>query len=232
MSDLFARTPLVLTGEFGSGKTVLALSLALEARSRRDGDVVLVDMDLVTPFFRSRDVAEELEGEGVRVLYPSSFPKGVDLPILPPGVVEAIELADFAVLDVGGGRMGSRVLGGLAASISGRGGRVLAVLNSFRPMSSTPEKIHEGVRRLSEYLRLPIDGIVANPNLGTATRVEDVKRGMETVRLGALAADLPIVAVGIGEHLMEEDDYPGWARELAGDATLLVARRRLRPEWE
>ncbi|MFP4200195.1 MAG: hypothetical protein ACLFS8_02140 [Clostridia bacterium] len=232
MSDLFSRTPVVLTGEFGSGKTELALSLALKARSRRDGDVVLVDMDVVTPFFRSRDVSEELEDRGVQVLYPSSFPKGVDLPILPPAAVEAIDLADFAVLDVGGGRMGSRVLGGLAASISNRGGRVLAVLNSYRPMSSTPERIRDGLKRLSRDLRLPIDGIVANPNLGTATRVEDVETGMEIIRLGACAVDLPIVAVGIGEHLMIEDDHPRWARELAGDAVLLVAGRRLRPGWE
>ncbi len=232
MEDLFACTPLVLGGAFGSGKTEIALSLSLEALRRRGGEVVLVDLDLVTPFFRARDAAEILEGAGVKVLYPSGFPTGVDLPVLPPGVSEAIAFAEFAVLDVGGGRMGSRVLGGLASAVSDRGGCALAVVNPYRPMSSSPGAIAEGVKSLSADLRLPVAGVFANPNLGRSTGRDEVVQGLDVVRAGADELNLPIIALGIGEHLTVEGQVPGWALDAAGDAEVISVGHRLRLDWE
>ncbi len=232
MTDLFCRTPLILAGAFGSGKTEISLSLALEARSRRSGEVVLVDLDLVTPFFRTRDAVENLEDAGVKVLYPSSFPRGVDLPILPPAVVEAVELSEFAVIDLGGGRMGSRVLGGLAQSVASRDGRVVAVVNPFRPMSGDPESIARGLDDLSSDLRLPVDAIIANPNLGTATEPTHVKDGLSILRRGSERAGIPIIALGVGEHLMVDGNYPRWARDIAEDCMLIEVGRRLRLDWE
>ena len=232
MGDLFARTPLVLGGAFGSGKTEIALSLSLEALRRRGGEVVLVDLDLVTPFFRARDAVRALEEAGVKVLYPRGFPAGVDLPILPPGVSEAVAFAEFAVLDVGGGRMGSRVLGGLASAVSARGGRVLAVVNPYRPMSASPAAIVQGVEQLSADLRLPVDGLFANPNLGRSTGRDEVMRGLEPVRAGADQLGLPISALGIGEHLTVEGQLPEWALDAAGDADVISVGHRLLLDWE
>lgn len=123
-------------------------------------------------------------------------------------------------------------MGGLSTPIASRGGMLLAVINPYRPMSGTPRAIAGTIADLSRDLRLPVDGVLANPNLGASTKPEHVMEGMEIVREGAQLADVPIVAMGIGEHLMEGGEFPRWSDVLAGTAHRVCVERTLWPEWE
>ena len=106
MNDLFSTKYVVLTGNYGSGKTELALNLALH--SRRLGATTLVDLDIVNPYFRSGEKAEELRQAGVRVLMPTFAMSTVDVPALPPEIQSVFETpCDRVIFDVGGDDTGA-----------------------------------------------------------------------------------------------------------------------------
>ena len=66
MHGVPAIAPLtVITGHYGVGKTNLAINLALDLARGYD-EVMVVDLDIVNPYFRSSDYTDELESHGVR----------------------------------------------------------------------------------------------------------------------------------------------------------------------
>ena len=101
---------LVLTGNYGSGKTELALNLAMQfARTYK---TTLVDLDIVNPYFRSGEKAEEAEQAGIRMLMPTFAMTTVDIPALPAEIQSVFEVpSERTIFDVGGDDTGAAALG-------------------------------------------------------------------------------------------------------------------------
>ena len=92
---------LVITGNYGSGKTEISLNLAFDAA--REEKTTLVDLDIVNPYFRTGEKAEELKAAGVRVLMPTYAMTTVDIPALPAEIQSVFEVpSDRVIFDVGG----------------------------------------------------------------------------------------------------------------------------------
>lgn len=85
----------VVAGHYGVGKTNLAVNLALDAAAA-GAEVVLVDLDIVNPYFRSSDYTDLLESRGVRVVAPVLAGTSLDSPSLSGRVGTAIEWAQGA----------------------------------------------------------------------------------------------------------------------------------------
>ena len=101
---------LVLVGNYGSGKTELALNRAMDFVTR--GKTTLVDLDIVNPYFRSGEKADMLREAGVRVLMPTFALSTVDIPALPAEIQSVFELpSDHVIFDVGGDDTGAAALG-------------------------------------------------------------------------------------------------------------------------
>ena len=162
----------VLIGNYGSGKTELALALARRLRRERQGRVALVDLDIVNPYFRSAEQSALLESEGVEVKAPSFAMTTVDIPAL-PAEIQSVFDDDYAavVIDVGGDDTGAVALGRYAPSIAPNRGDMLAlyVVNPFRPLSGTADDIAEMFALIESRARLRPDWLVNNANLQTET---------------------------------------------------------------
>ena len=103
----------LIVGNYGSGKTEVAVNLALASR-KQGKNVQLGDLDLVNPYFRSREAKKILEEVGVEVILPASEYLQSDLPVLSPAVYDMIKNpAHLSILDVGGDSVGATVLGAL-----------------------------------------------------------------------------------------------------------------------
>jgi hypothetical protein len=156
----------ILVGHFGSGKTEIALNLALQLATRRDG-VVLVDLDVVKPYFRSRSAREFMAGRGVRVVAPDGELAHADLPIVLPEVRRVLQDPECRVLvDAGGDQVGARVLGSLADVVPAAETELLAVLNFRRPSTTSVDEAVSMVRAIESAARLAVAGLFSNTTCG------------------------------------------------------------------
>jgi len=216
---------LVLAGPFGSGKTEISINLAL--RWARHGPVYLADLDVVTPYFRPRDIAAELTAQGVRVLAPGGGPGAFDGPVLPHEMPAAIAGAGSSLLiDVGGQPHGAGVLAHWREALLARNANVALVVNPRRPDGDSVEGLAGLAEAIVARAGLPLGGVVANGNLGPQTTVAD---GLDGLRVGeALARRLgvSVLAACCPKELVAE--FAG----LAGSTPVLGLRFYLRPAWE
>ena len=182
----------VFYGNYGSGKTELALNLAL-ALARRHRDVTLVDLDIVNPYFRSSEHRAMLEQKGIRVIAPVYANTAVDLPALPPDILAAFK-GGHAVFDCGGDPVGASALGGLAPHFDAVRARTQAlfVVNTMRPFQRSAGEIAQSMQRIEAGARLKTDGFVLNSNLGAETTGEELVQGYAILKTLAEKAGVPI----------------------------------------
>ena len=212
----------VLVGHYGSGKTEAAVNLALLLRERVE-KVLLIDLDIVNPFFRTAELSPMLEDRGVEVVYPAYARSGVDIPVLPAEVTRAFYQPEYrCVFDVGGDEDGAAALGRYFAQFEKCPADVYLVVNPYRPLSQTPEEILAHLRGIELRARIPVTGILSNPNLAGETTTREILAARAIVEEAASLAGVPIVAeAGLSQALDGLDDkYPHFP-----------IRRYLKPEW-
>lgn len=210
---------ILLLGHFGSGKTEVAIFFALSlcAEQKRP---LLLDLDFITPYYRSRDVADELAKAGVEVVRPAGDLWRSDLPVVAARAVQAMTVYDGPVIaDIGGGE-GARVLGSM--SLAPGTYEALMVVNPYRPDTGSPQQVVEYARWLEEIGRVRLTGLVNNANLGPLTRPEHVLEGLRQVEEAARLLDLPVRWTAVRADLAEA--LPG--------LPLLPLKLHMRPPWE
>ena len=144
-----------VVGNYGSGKTEVSVNLAMRGRSQ-GLEVSIADLDLVNPYFRTREARSVLSGLGIEVIMPPEKYLQADLPILSPAIAGMIRRPrQLTLLDVGGDDVGARVLGALADSLSSTRVQVLQIVNLFRPHTETVEgcmRMRDGIEKASKML--------------------------------------------------------------------------------
>lgn len=215
----------VLVGNFGSGKTEIALNLALE--KAKAGPTALVDLDIVNPYFRSGEKRALLEGQGVRVLMPTFATTAVDIPALPAEIQSVFDQPrEQVVFDVGGDDTGATALGRYAPFFAREreNTSVFYVVNVCRPLSQTAEAILSLMERIAIKARMKPDGLINNANLQGETTAELLLRGQEVLHKVSLKTGIPIAMI-TGEqavlNTLPEDLQP----------LCKPIVRHMRPEW-
>ena len=172
----------VVAGNYGSGKTEVAVNLALY-KKKAGLSVSIADLDLVNPYFRTREALKPLEKAGVKVVLPDMKYFNADLPILTPGVANMIKgSSDLAILDAGGDDTGVTVLAALNESLSLKTVSMIQVVNPFRPFTQTLEgciKIKEEIENSS---KLKVTSIAGNANLIDETTCETIYYGYDMLQ--------------------------------------------------
>ncbi len=182
----------IIVGHYGSGKTEVALNLAL--RLRKEGNsVTIVDLDTVNPYFRTNDVRDKLTALGICVIAPIYANTNLDLPALPPEVYAAFEKKeDYVIFDVGGDDEGATALGQYKARFEAVPYEMLAVVNQKRPLTATAEDMVQGIRFIEQSSRLRVSGLINNTNLSYLTTPQEILGGMPEVERAANLLQVPI----------------------------------------
>ena len=215
---------IILTGNYGSGKTELALNLALYY-ANAGLRTTLVDLDIVNPYFRSGEKYQEMQEAGVRMLMPTFALSTVDIPALPAEIQSVFELpSDKVIFDVGGDDTGAAALGRYHTAFEQRkNDTVMAlVVNCMRPLTQNTEDIIDLAVRIRNRSRMPIDILINNTNLADSTSVDMIERG-ETIT--AECADIlqvpAVLSAGMNEIIENAScRYPK-----------MNIRRYMAPEW-
>lgn len=182
----------VLVGHSGSGKTELAVNMSV-ALARAGERTALADLDIVDPYFRSRERRALFDSLGIRFVASSQSLVDADVPALPAELNALLQDGALrSILDIGGD-LGARVLARYRHQIAVESHRVVLVLNARRPQTNTPEKAISCIRRIEAAMGLPVDGMVNNTHLCGETKASDVLLGAELAGAVSLETDIPVV---------------------------------------
>lgn len=191
--ERFPRRLTLVTGHYGTGKTEFSVNLAL-ALAGEGARVALADLDIVNPYFRSRERRELLEAAGVRLVATSQALADADVPALPAELHALLEdRAVRGVLDVGGDPSGARVLRRYRPRILREDYQLLYVINAARPEVRTAERSVEYLRAIEAVAGLPCTGLVNNTHLCGETTPETVREGALLAREVSRMTGIPVV---------------------------------------
>lgn len=192
----------VFTGNFGSGKTEISLNYALHLRKNRE-KVVIVDLDVINPYFRSREKEQIMEEQGIEVIYPKKL-KYADLPIITADLKRLLQNEEYyGVIDVGGDKDGATVLGSIADSVKAAEYELNLVVNTKRPFTSDVEGIIKMKDQIESAGKITVDNLICNINLGKDTQLIDLKEGYPIVKNAADKMNIPIKFISVREDLKE-----------------------------
>ena len=196
---------LLLCGHYGSGKTNIAVNLA-QALKREYPTVTLADLDIVNPYFRSKDSAQDLEDAGIRLICSRYANSNVDIPALPPDLYALTDDRRMrAVIDVGGDDRGALVLGRIAPAIlSENDYEMLMVINCYRPLTRDAASTVEVMREIEYAGGIRFTALINNSNLGTETTAEDVLASMRYANEVAAMSNLPLVMTTADQKLQKD----------------------------
>ena len=182
-------------GHYGSGKTNLAVNYALHLRSK-GLPVSLADLDIVNPYFRSKDSTDVLEAAGVKVIALPFANSSVDLPSLPSSAYSLVQnRSRYAVLDIGGDDRGAFALGRFVPYILEENDYdMLYVVNFYRPLTTTSEEAFGVLKEIEDACGLAFTGIVNNSNLGAETTIDSIEATCGKVQELCELTGLPLVA--------------------------------------
>lgn len=216
----------IIVGNYGSGKTEVAVNLA--AWQKRAGmDVRIADLDLVNPYFRTREARKPLRAMGIDTVLPPEPYLSADLPILSPLISGMIRKpSQLTLLDVGGDDVGATVLAALADAFTRQSYRMLQVINPFRPFTETVEGCRQMRRAIEKRSKMSVSGLIGNANLIDETRIEHIHEGYAFVRTVAEETALPVAFITADEKLM------GGIHPDRFSCPVLPISRQLVPPWK
>jgi hypothetical protein len=218
---------IIVTGNYGSGKTEVAVNLALHLR-RSGKTISIADLDVVSPYFRCREARDIMTAQGVRIVMPSGGLQFADLPVLLPEIRGMLNPEDdcISILDLGGDDVGARVLSSLhPIADSGFSPSLFLVVNANRPFTSTVSGCQKIIQSIEEASRLKVSGLVSNSHLMNDTTVQTILSGcfltaevsersqipIEFIAaMSGFARDPKVGALGVPVLEMERIMLPPW----------------------
>ena len=184
----------LFAGHYGSGKTCIAVSYAKLVK-KSGFDTSIVDLDIVNPYFRTKDSEKELKDAGISIIASEYANTNLDAPALPKEIYSVISNKNLhLVIDVGGDDRGAVALGRYAEDITSENDyEMLFVANCYRPLTKTAEDALEVMREIEVASKLKFTGIVNNSNIGNLTTACDVKASLEFINKLSEISELPVV---------------------------------------
>ncbi len=168
----------LICGHYGVGKTNLAVNAALD-KAKEGNKVILVDLDLVNPYFRSSDYADVLEKYGVKVIAPVYAHTNVDIPSLPADINGIFDTDAKVILDIGGDDVGATVLGRFTSRIAELDYEMYYVINKYRNLTATAKDATDILREIEGVSRLKATALINNSHLKQETTADVVLKSVD-----------------------------------------------------
>lgn len=196
----------IIIGAYGSGKSEISVNMALAMRkSFPDDKVLLADLDIVNPFYRSADASKVLEENKIRLISPMYANSNVDAPVLSGEVYVIFDDESYrGVFDIGGEDMGATILGSMKTRLDKSGADLLMAVNTRRPFTATSDEIIMMASELTEASKMNITGFINNTNVLEDTKPEDIIEGERIVREVEQKTGIPLVMTTVMDGVMPD----------------------------
>jgi len=215
----------IVTGYYGSGKTEFCLNLAIKL-AKTGKRITIADLDVVNPFFRSREREKELAPLGIEVMG-SSLENHVaqDVPALSFAFLSRIRAGQDVIIDLAGGEVGLRLLANCYADIKAH--NFFCVFNVYRPETNSPDKMKTFCKQINTVSSLSLTGLVNNGNLLGQTEAQHVLQSQKAVLTACEELNLPLAYT-----LVQGDIYMGIASDVVSEKVLTFHKPQMREKWQ
>jgi hypothetical protein len=194
----------LVTGYFSSGKTELAINLALYLK-RKEQQVAIADLDVINPYFRTREVHHRFASEGISLIAPKGEWANTDLPVVSGEIYKYLDNPNYhLILDIGGDHSGATASAQYSALLKPQQPEVLFVVNANRPFVSSVEKLSEIASKIEQTLHLKITGLVNNTHLGLETSWADIEKGWNVTNRCAIQWGIPFRFSSVVPDLLDK----------------------------
>ncbi|WP_045523125.1 hypothetical protein [Neobacillus niacini] len=216
----------ILTGHFGSGKTEVAINLALNEKKIHE-KTAINDLDIINPYFRSRDVSDLFQQQNIELIAPTNRLATSDLPIVSGEIYRVLHDNRYRVIiDAGGDKDGAKALGQYYHEWKELEPELLFVLNANRPYVSTLEGARDTIEQIEKAARLKVTGIINNSNIGFETSMEDIHNGYELSSSLSDMLSIPLLYTTISVDLEKDATY------FAKSHPVMFIKRFMKLPWE
>lgn len=194
----------IVSGHYGSGKTNIAVNLALSLK-KEHCNVTIADIDIVNPYFRTKDSELLLKENGIRLICSEYANTNIDIPALPHDIYSVTDdKSQFCVLDVGGDERGALALGRIAPAILEENDfEMIYVVNMYRPLTADADSAIEVMREIEQACKIKFTGFVNNSNLGVETNPDDILASVSYAEDISKKAGIPIKFTTVEQSLLE-----------------------------
>lgn len=197
----------ILAGHYGSGKTNIAVNLALKMKA--DGfDTVIADLDIVNPYFRTKDSLERLNRAGIKLISSEYANSNVDILAVPQEMYSVIDDKEkYYIIDLGGDDRGAYAMGRYADKINEEGNyEMLFVFNKYRPLTPDAVSALEVMREIEDASKVKFTAIVNNSNIGELTDEKAVIASIDECTKLSVLSGLPVRFTTVSENVAEKLD--------------------------
>lgn len=197
---------ILLTGDYGCGKTNLAVNLALLLAEK--GKVSVVDMDTVNPYFRTADFGEMFSKRGINAVFPQYANTNLDIPVLNFDLENIVSQSDFTIIDVGGSDAGAYPVGRYESLFRSLGDNLemLYVFNMYRLCERSASDVVQTLREIEGACRVKCTGLVNNSNLGAETTRDTVAASEKFAEEVSALSGVPIKFTCVLENDEQTDE--------------------------
>jgi hypothetical protein len=215
----------IIIGHYGSGKTEFAVNYAMKlAESGRK--TALADMDIVNPYFRSREKAEVMETAGIKVISGNrGHHANLDLPMVSAEVLTPLQDSSYdCILDVGGDSVGARVIAQFRQYFVPGNYDMFCVINRYRADTQTVEGVLTHIREIESMVGARVTGLINNTHLLRETTLEDILYGQELVEAVSKKIDVPIKYISVLDKIANQIPE-------SLDGEVFPIKMYMRPDW-
>ena len=196
----------IISGFYGSGKTEFCVNLAMHLAKSENEPVTIADLDVINPYFRSREQSDKLKAHGISIMGNAlGNNTGQDLPAVSYAFTSRIINGENVILDLAGGTAGIRLLSHCYDAIyHAKTHEFLCVLNPFRPETKDAAAIASFVKEVNEMSKLGITGFVNNGSMLRDTTKEHVLYGQEVALKASDMLNIPLEYSLINSQIYNE----------------------------
>lgn len=208
-----------LTGYYGSGKSEITVNLAIQKQLN-----IVVDLDVINPYFRSREMGDVLSDYGIESISSDLNEKvHLDMPYVSSKIFKPFHHQNSkAIYDLGGNDQGAKLLRQFdnyhKTPID-----LYIVVNIYRYETSDADKIMHLINKIEGMGGFKVTGLINNSNLLRETTKEDILTGQDVLRTVREATGLPIVYTTVWEKVAIDD------QEVEGE--LIKLKLYFRKDW-
>ncbi len=196
----------LIAGHYGSGKTNIAVNLSYDLKAKGFPRVAIADLDIVNPYFRTKDSIDELEKRGIELISSPYAGTNVDIPAIPQEMYALTDDSSIsAIIDIGGDDRGALALGRyIPAIVKENDYSFYMVINCYRPLTSDVASTLEIMAEIERAAGIKFTGIINNSNIGADTRKEHILNSLDYANEFAKASGLPLVLTTVEASLFDD----------------------------